>query len=114
MNGRKKTLIRSMRKTSRKNPNGTVSSHLLEWDYSPERKKKYGVYPSIAPKEGKEKSTDPKDWKTQTAREAKEKGEYIEVKTKRRARRLAAGSWKEGRDRREAMKDYRKSRRQNN
>jgi hypothetical protein len=67
------------------------------------------VFPTITPKPGKEKSTDPKDWKTQSMKEAMSKGEFIEVKSRKRAEKLAAGSWKRGKDRVEAMKEYRKS-----
>jgi len=106
----KKRKIRLMRQSAMKNPDGTVSSHRMEWEGGPSKRKgNFGVYPSIVPKKGKEKSTDPKDWKTQTAKEAEKKGELIRVKTRRRAQRLAAGAWKKGRDKREAMRAYRDS-----
>jgi hypothetical protein len=106
----KKRKIRRMRKAAMKNSDGTVSSHRMEWTGDPSKKRgKFGVHPSITPKEGRESSTNPKDWKSQTAKEAKEKGELIEVKSRRRAQRLAAGAWKKGKDRREAMRNYRKN-----
>jgi len=40
--------------------------------------------------------------------EALSKGEVYEFKRKRRAERFAAGSWKKGKAKREAMRDYRK------
>ena len=100
--------IREMRPVAKQNPDGTRESHKMQWvgDHSKKRGK-FGVYPSITPKLGKEKSSDPKDWTTQTAKEAAAKGELIEVNSKRRAEKLAAGSWKKGEDRREAMKEYR-------
>lgn len=104
----KKKAIREMRSVAKQNPDGTRESHKMEWVGDPSKKRgKFGVYPSITPKPGKEKSSDPKDWKTQTAKEAAEKGEFIEVESRRKAERLAAGSWKKGEDRKEAMREYR-------
>lgn len=106
----KKKKIRSMRKTARKNPDGTVSSHKMAWVGDPKKKKgKFGVFPTITPKKGKETSTKSKDWEKQTPKEADAKGELIRVKRKKKAQRLAAGSWKKGKDKKEAMKSYRKS-----
>ena len=107
---RKKRAIRRMRTSARINADGTISSHKMAWVGDPNKKRgEYGVFPTITPKKGKESSTDPKDWKTQTYQEALKKGEVIKLKSKRRAERLAAGSWKKGIDRREAMKSYRSS-----
>lgn len=104
--------IREMRPVAKQNPDGTRESHKMEWVGDPSKKRgKFGVYPSITPKPGKEKSSDPKDWTTQTAKEASAKGELIEVNSKRRAEKLAAGSWKKGEDRKEAMKEYRANKR---
>ncbi len=47
--------------------------------------------------------------KPQTFRQALEAGEVYEFRSKRRAERFAAGSWKKGKAKREAMKEYRKS-----
>jgi len=49
--------------------------------------------------------------KPQTFKQALEAGEVYEFRSKRRAERFAAGSWKKGKARREAMKAYRKSKR---
>jgi hypothetical protein len=104
----KKKRIRNMRKTVRENPDGSVSSHVMSWTGDPTKKRgDYGVYPTIAPKEGKETSSNYEDWKEQTAKEAIDNGEFIKVNRKRRAERLAAGSWKKGEARREAMREYR-------
>ncbi len=50
--------------------------------------------------------------KPQTFDEALAAGEVYEFKKRKRAERFAAGSWKKGKDKREAMKDYRKSKKQ--
>lgn len=47
--------------------------------------------------------------KPQAFRQALEAGEVYEFRSKRRAERFAAGSWKKGKEKREAMKEYRKS-----
>ncbi len=46
--------------------------------------------------------------KPQTFKQALEAGEVYEFRSKRRAERFAAGSWKKGKAKREAMKAYRK------
>ena len=90
----KKKAIRDMRKgvIGRQNEDGTTSTHLMEFvgDISKKRGK-FVVYPSIAPKPGKEKSTSPEDWESQTAEQAAAKGEAIEVKSLRKAEKLSAG-----------------------
>ena len=65
-------------------------------------KKVYTVNPSIAPtgKGGK--------YEKQTYKQAIERGEVFEFKKEKRAERFAAGSWKKGKDKREAMKAYRR------
>ncbi len=104
----KKRAIRKMRQTAMIKPDGSRESHKMEYvgDTS-KRRGEFGVYPSVTPKPGKEKSTNPKDWTTQDARQANKKGELIRVKSRRRAEKLAAGSWKKGKDKREAMRGYR-------
>ena len=52
---------------------------------------------------GKEKA------KTQNFKEALAAGEVYEFKSKRKAEKFAAGSWKKGKAKREAMKAYRKN-----
>ena len=108
----KKKAIRKMRVSARKNPDGTVSSHKMAWVGDQSKKRgKFGVFPTITPKKGKSKSTKASDWKKQTPKEAAKKGELIKVKSRRKAKKLAAGSWKKGVDKREAMKAYRKRKR---
>ena len=97
-----------MRPVARNNPDGTVSSHKMAWTGDPSKKRgNFGVFPTITPKKGKKTSTKSADWKEQTAKEAAAKGELIKVKRKKKAQKLAAGSWKKGKDKREAMKSYR-------
>jgi hypothetical protein len=97
-----------MRTSARQNPDGTTSSHKMAWVGDPSKRRgDFAVFPTITPKSGKEKSSDPKDWTTQTPKEAAAKGELIKVNSKRKAEKLAAGSWKKGQDKKDAMKDYR-------
>ena len=104
----KKKAIRSMRTSSRVNNDGSVSSHKMAWVGDKTKKRgNYGVFPTITPKKGKESSTKAADWKTQTAREASVKGEMIKVKSKKKAEKLAAGSWKKGNDKKAALNNYR-------
>lgn len=63
---------------------------------------KHYAAPTITFK-GKEKA------KTQNFKEALAAGEVYEFKSKRKAEKFAAGSWKKGKAKREAMKAYRKN-----
>ena len=104
----KKKQIRNMRQTSMVEADGTRASHKMAWVGDPSKKRgDFAVFPTIAPKKGKEKSSNPSDWTKQTPKEAASKGEMVKVKTKRKAEKLAAGSWKKGKDKKEAMKEYR-------
>jgi len=112
---RKKAAIRKMRPkgVKRKNADGTVSTHKTASASGTVTNKRgktktvHTVYPTITPKKGKSKSTNPKDWKTQTAREAYKKGETVDFKSKKRADKVAHGAWKKGAAKRSAMKIYR-------
>jgi hypothetical protein len=110
MPGKKKT-IRDMRNTSRKNPDDSRSSHVMEWGSNPDPKKKrlkYEVNPTIFPnKDGS--WTDKKGQGMSAYKEAKKRGEVVEFSSKKRAAKIAAGAWKKGKDKKEAMKSYRKS-----
>ena len=93
------------------NSNKTLSNHRMEWDEDKSESKKrgkkvYTVNPSIAPtgKGGK--------YERQTYKQAIERGEVFEFKKAKRAERFAAGSWKKGKDKREAMKAYRKKKKE--
>jgi len=77
------------------------------------KKGEFGVFPTIAPKLGKSKSTSPLDWVGQGPKEAEAKGEMIWVKSRRKAEKLAAGSWKKGIEKKEAMREYRASKKRN-
>ena len=66
-----------------------------------EKKTRHYAAPAITFK-GKEKA------KSQNFKQALAAGELYEFKSKRRAEKFAAGSWKKGAERREAMKAYRK------
>ena len=65
--------------------------------------KKYYAAPTITFK-GNEPA------KKQNFNQALAAGEVYEFRSKRRAERFAAGSWKKGKEKREAMKAYRQSR----
>ena len=76
----------------------------MEWGQSENKKGKevYHVNPSITfDEKGKVKP--------QTYIQAVEAGEVYEFKKKKKAEKFAAGSWKKGKDKREAMKAYRKT-----
>ena len=107
---RKKKKIREMRPVPRQNADGTKSTHIMAWVGDEKKKRgKFGVFPTIAQKPGKEKSSNPRDWVEQTPDQAAKRGEMINVKRRKRAEKLAAGSWKKGIDKRVAMKEYRRS-----
>lgn len=102
---RRKKHVRSIRPTSRKNSDGTRSSHIMESGEG-EGKYKYQVNPTLFPsKDGSwtEKEGIP-GW-----REAQKRGEVYGFKKKKKAEKFAHGSWKKGKDRREGMKSYRES-----
>jgi hypothetical protein len=103
-----KKQIRNIRVSAKVNPDGSRESHKMAW-LGDEKKKRgdFAVFPTISPIKGKEKSTNPKDWVNQSPKEAQLKGELFKVNSRRKAEKLAAGSWKKGLDKREAMKDYR-------
>ena len=66
---------------------------------------KYHVWPTITFDSKGEK-------REQSPQEAYKAGEMYEFKSKRKAEKFAHGSWKKGKDRREAMKAYREMKRQ--
>ena len=72
--------------------------------YTSEDEKAHYAAPTITFK-GNEPARD------QSFDEALDKGEVYEFKSKRRAEKFAAGSWKKGEDKREAMRAYRKKKR---
>jgi len=85
------------------NTDGSQSTHLMEWgeDENKKGKKVYTVNPTIAPTgEGGE-------YEPQSYAQAKERGEVFEFKNPRKAEKFAMGSWKKGKDKREAMRAFR-------
>jgi len=96
------------------NTDGSTSSHKMAWG---EEDKGYSVNPTIFPKKTNP-SKDPKDWKDlsgkgdemEAYKEARKRGEVVKFKSKKRAERVAAGSWKKGKDKRASMKSFRKLR----
>lgn len=104
----KKKAIRNMRTSSIPAGGGKRASHKMQWVGNPSKRRgEFGVFPSITPKKGKAGSSNASDWKSQTPKEANAKGELISVKSRRKAEKLAAGSWKKGVDKKNAMKAYR-------
>ena len=93
--GRKKHLRNLPRNSSGRNATVRMASYTGGKD-----NERNFVAPTITFK-GKEKA------KSQTFDQALKAGEVYEFKSKKRAERFAAGSWKKGENRRQAMKAYR-------
>ena len=101
----RKEIVRSIRPSARQNEDGTVSTHKMEFGEG-SGKYKYQVNPTIFP--NKDSSwTDLGEKGMAAYNEAKKRGEVFGFKSKKRAEKFAHGSWKQGQDRREAMKAYR-------
>jgi len=83
---------------------GSQSTHLMTWGSG--KGGKFHVWPEITNKTGSG------EYEKQSFDQAYKAGEVYEFKNKRRAERFAAGSWKKGKDKREAMKAYRKKKRE--
>ena len=109
-----------------RNKSGRDATVKMEWSEGENEKgkKRYYASPSITFKGDEDELKDPV--RDQTFDEALDKGEVYEFKSKRRAKKFAAGSWKPRkaksideetgeeityRPRREAMRDYRKKKR---
>ena len=110
--GRKK-VVRAIRNPNApmKNADGSVSTHRMAWGEGPGGgRKKYVAFPTIFP--NKDNS-----WTDYSSRstgrkaldEAINRGEVFGFARKKRAEKFAAGSWKQGKDRKMAMKQYRQS-----
>ena len=103
---------RNIRSTQRSNSDGTVSTHKMESGEG-EGKYKYQVNPTIFPeKDGSWKDLGGNPDRNAAYKEAKKRGEVFGFKSERRAEKFAAGSWKEGKDKKEAMKNYREGKKQ--
>jgi hypothetical protein len=104
---KRKALARAIRPTERNNEDGTVSTHKMESGEG-EGKYKYQVNPTIFPeKDGSWKDLGGDKDRNAAYKEAQKRGEVFGFKSERKAEKFAAGSWKKGKDRREAMKNYR-------
>ena len=110
---RKKT-AQSIRTTSRQNPNGKQSTHVMEWGGGEGKgKNKYTVNPTIFPnKDGSWTDLTKSEDKMAAYKEAKKRGEVFGFRSAKKAEKFAAGSWKKGEDRKEAMKNYRSDKKQ--
>jgi hypothetical protein len=103
---------RSIRTTQRQNSDNTVSTHKMESGEGG-GKYKYQVNPTIFPeKDGTWKDLGNNPNKNAAYEEAKKRGEVFGFKSKRKAEKFAAGSWKKGDDRKDAMKNYREDKKQ--
>lgn len=109
---RKKT-AQSIRSTSRKNSNGTESTHVMEWGAEGGKgRNKYSANPTIFPeKDGTWKNLEGKG--AEAYKEAKSRGEVFGFRSAKKAEKFAAGSWKKGEAKKEAMKNYRTAKKNN-
>ena len=98
--GRKKH-ARSIRKgVGNITDDGKIETHRMASDIKGNPTNKYKVWPSITfDKQGKKIP--------QSRDEATAAGEMYEFKNKKKAQKFAYGSWKKGKARKEAMKEYR-------
>ena len=84
---------------------GKTETHRMGSDIIDNPTGKYHVWPTITfDDKGKKKKQSPQ--------EAHKAGEMYEFKSKKKADKFAYGSWKKGKDRKEAMKAYREMKRQ--
>ena len=101
----RKEVARQIRTFGRKNEDESVSTHKMEYGEG-DGKYKYQVNPTIFP--NKDSTWTDLEGKGMAAyNEARKRGEVFGFKSKKRAEKFAYGSWKQGQDRREAMKAYR-------
>lgn len=99
----KKKRAREIRNTEMINPDGTTSTHRMEYG---KVDNKYVVNPTIFPEEDGS-WTDLGGQGMKAYNEASKRGETFEFKNEKRASKFAHGSWKKGKDRRESMREYR-------
>lgn len=106
---KRKTAARNMRTTSRSNEGGSKSNHVMEWGEGPGKgRKKYTVNPTIFPeKDGSWTDLGKSSDRGAAVKEASKRGEVIGFKSAKKAEKFAAGSWKKGQDKKDAMKNYR-------
>lgn len=104
---KRKSIARAIRPTSRNNEDGSVSTHVMEYGEG-EGKHKYQVNPTIFPnKDGSWTDLGKSEDRMAAYKEASKRGEVFGFKSEKKAAKFAAGSWKKGKDRRDAMKNYR-------
>lgn len=109
---RKKT-AREIRSTSRENSDGSHSTHKMEWGEG-EGKYKYQVNPTIFPnKDGSWTDLGNNEDKFAALKEAQKRGEVFGFKSRKRAEKFAAGSWKKGKDKKEALRNLRNDKKNN-
>lgn len=110
--GRKKA-VRSIRTSMRQNEDGSKSSHVMEWGANGGKgRKKYTANPTIFPeKDGTWKDLGQSEDRYAASKEAQKRGEVFGFRSAKRAEKFAAGSWKKGEDRKQAMKEYRNDKR---
>jgi len=103
---RKKKHARSIREgVGNITEDGKVETHRMVSDIKDNPTGTYSVWPSITFDEQGDKVSQSKD-------EAITAGELYQFKNKKKAEKFAYGSWKKGKDRREAMKAYREMKKQ--
>lgn len=102
-------VARAIRPESRDNGDGTHSTHVMESGEG-EGKYKYQVNPTIFPEnDGTWSDLSEKNTGDRMAayNEAVKRNEVFGFKREKRAQKFAYGSWKQGQDRRDAMKSFR-------
>ena len=100
----KKKRKKHLRNLERNNSGRNATVKMATYTGGPNNEKHYAA-PTITFK-GNEKA------RPQSFNEALEAGEVYEFKSRRRAERFAAGAWKKGKAKREAMKAYRERKRE--
>lgn len=104
---KRKSIVRAIRSGSRTNSDGSQSTHVMESGEG-EGKYRYQVNPTLFQnKDGSWVDLKGSDDKLAAYKEAKSRGEVFGFKSKKRADKFAYGSWKKGKERREAMRNYR-------
>lgn len=105
----RKSSARSIRTTSRENKDGGHSTHVMEWgEGNGKGKNKYVANPTIFPnKDGSWTDLGNSSDRMAAYKEAKNRGETFGFRSAKKAEKFAAGSWKKGEDRRQAMSNYR-------
>ena len=105
----RKKAAQAIRPTSRQNVGGSVSTHVMEWGSTGGKgRKKYTANPTIFPeKDGTWKDLGESEDRAAASKEAQKRGEVFGFRSAKKAEKFAAGSWKKGEARKDAMKNYR-------